>query len=710
MAERDMENMDGPAARNRLQFETSPYLRQHADNPVDWFPWSDEAFRRASAEDKPVFLSIGYSSCHWCHVMERESFAAADVAALLNASFVAIKVDREERPDIDQAYMAMAQAATGEGGWPLTVIMTPEGRPFFLATYLPRDSMQGRPGLLQLLPYVAERWAVPAEREQLLRAASDIVAFTRRIVAPSRGGGFDAGAWRLAFEELEAAFDPANGGFGDAPKFPTPARLSYLLWYGAENRDTPALDMATSTLDAMRLGGLYDHLGSGFHRYSVDRHWTVPHFEKMLYDQALLVDAYLEAYLLTRKTLYLSTVHDVLGYINRRLRHPDGAFYCAEDADTREGEGAYYLWSLQQLRQALDAEQLGIILTAAGFTPGVLNGAAGQLLNEHERFVLALMNPAVEVAEALGLSLSRVEQVMREARDVLHQARQQREPMSVDDKVVADWNGLAIAAFARVGRVLRCRKYVQVAAEAADFVLSRMLPGDVRLMHTFKEGVASVPGLLDDYASMARGLLELYQSCQQVGYLRSALALVDRMVDVFADGAGGALFQTGRYAEELVVRVKPTFDGALPSGNSLAATVLAVAARITGRNDLQRATEGLCNELGAAVVAAPGQHTSLLMAHRLLTADSRVTVITGAAAAADTEALLGAAADVYAPDNFTILVPAGAGAREVEELLPVAQGHSLIGGRSTANVCTRGACLEPVTEPTALRGLLVRRT
>jgi uncharacterized protein YyaL (SSP411 family) len=701
--------MERLAARNRLQYETSPYLRQHADNPVDWFPWSDEAFRKANTEDKPVFLSIGYSSCHWCHVMERESFATADVAALLNASFVAIKVDREERPDIDQAYMAMAQAATGQGGWPLTVIMTPEGRPFFLATYLPRDSMQGRPGLLQLLSYVAERWTVPAEREQLLRAASDIVAFTRRIVAPSRGGEFDAGAWRRAFEELEADFDPANGGFGDAPKFPTPARLSYLLWYGAENRDTPALDMVSSTLDAMRLGGLYDHLGSGFHRYSVDRRWTVPHFEKMLYDQALLVDTYLEAYLLTRKPLYLSTVHDVLGYMSRRLRHPDGAFFCAEDADTQAGEGAYYLWSLNQLRQTLDAEQLGIILAAAGSTPDVLSGAAGQPLSEHEPFVLALINPAVEVAEALGLSLSRVEQVMREARDVLHEARQQREPVLVDDKVVADWNGLAIAAFARAGRVLRRREYVQVAAEAADFVLSRMLLRNVRLMHTFKDGVASVPGLLDDHASMARGLLELYQSCQQVGYLRSALALIDRMVELFADDAGGALFQTGRHAEELVLRVKPTFDGALPSGNSLAATVLAVAARITGRNDLQQAAESLCNEVGSVVAASPAQHTSLLMAYHLLTADSRVTVIAGAAAAADTEALLGAAADVYAPDNFTILVPAGADAREVEELLPVAQGHVRIGGRSTAYVCTRDACLEPVTEPSAVKGLLGRR-
>jgi hypothetical protein len=693
------------AGKNRLQFETSPYLLQHADNPVDWFPWSDEAFRKAAEEDKPVFLSIGYSSCHWCHVMGDESFSQPEVAALLNTSFVSVKVDREERPDVDQAYMAMAQAVTGQGGWPLTVIMTPDGKPFFLGTYLPRHSAPGRLGLLELLPYVTEHWRDSKMREELLRSATSVVEATRRMVAPSSGGGFPADAWGRAFLELAGSFDALHGGFGSAPKFPTPSRLSYLLRYWKDTSSSEALDMVTKTLDEMRLGGVYDHLDSGFHRYSVDRRWAVPHFEKMLYDQALLVEAYLDAHLVTGNPLYASTVHDVLSYVQRRLTAPGGAFYCAEDADTRDGEGAYYLWTVRQLREALSPTELRVVLASSHITPGDAGDVSTDALDEDRPFVLAFGNPLAEVSVSLGLTLREAEDTMRTARNALLAARQSREPVMVDDKVSADWNGLAITAFARAGRALGNSAYVDSAARAADFVMTTMVNDGV-LMHTFKDGTASVPGFLDDYAFMARGLFDLFQATQRAQHLRWALHLVDQMVALFWDEENGGFYQAGRHGETLVVRVRPTYDGALPSGNAVAGMVLALAARLTGRVDLDATAERLFAAVGPSVAFAPGQYTSLLMAHRLYSGKLRLTTVVGEAESSATVALLRAANEVYAPDQFLLSVSPRDEGREVEALLPVARGHEMLHGRSTAYVCTRSMCAEPTADPDVLRGLI----
>ena len=705
--EEDTERRTGRhTGKNRLQFETSPYLQQHADNPVDWFPWSDEAFRKAVDEDKPVFLSIGYSSCHWCHVMGDESFSHPEVAALLNTSFVSIKVDREERPDIDQAYMAMAQAATGQGGWPLTVIMTADGKPFFLGTYLPRHSAPGHLGLLQLLPYVAERWRDRSMREELLRSATSVVEMTRRMVAPQSGSTFPGDARDRAFSELSGSFDALHGGFGSAPKFPTPMRLSFLLRYWKDTSSTEALDVVTKTLDEMRRGGIYDHLDSGFHRYSVDRRWAVPHFEKMLYDQALLVEAYLDAHLVTGNPLYAATVRDVLSYVQRRLTAPCGAFYCAEDADTREGEGAYYVWTVRQLRETLAPTELRVVLSSAGIAPGDEGDVSAGAWDEEQSLVLAFSNPLTDVSVSLGLTLREVEEAMQTARNTLLTARQQREPVMIDDKVSADWNGLAIAAFARAGRALGNPAYIESAARAANFIMTTMMNDEGVLMHTFKDGTASVPGFLDDYAFMARGLLELYQSTSLVSHLRWALLLVDRMVALFWDEEDGGFYQAGRHGETLVVRVKPTYDGALPSGNAVAGLVLALAARLTGRNDLDATAERLFAALGPSVASAPGQYTSLLMAHSLQSGELRVTTVVGEAESPDTIALLRAAREVYAPDHFLLLVPPGDEGREVEALLPVARGHEMLHGRSSAYVCTRSMCAEPTADPDVLSGLI----
>ena len=694
------------SGRNRLRFETSPYLLQHADNPVDWFPWSGEAFRKASAEDKPVFLSIGYSSCHWCHVMEDESFTDPEVAALLNSSFVSIKVDREERPDVDQAYMAMAQVVTGQGGWPLTAIMTADGKPFFLGTYLPRDSGPGHLGLLQLLPYVSEHWAERGKREELLRSAGSVVDLTQRMVAPAAGDGFPADAAVRAFSELSSSFDALHGGFGVAPKFPTPSRLDYLLRYWKDTASAEALGMVVKTLDAMRLGGIYDHLGSGFHRYSVDRRWAVPHFEKMLYDQALLTEAYLDAHVVTGNPLYAATVHDVLGYVQRRLTATGGAFYCAEDADTRDGEGAYYLWTFRQLREVLDPTVLHVVLASAGAAFDDRGESPADTLREDRPFVLAFGNALADVARSLGLPLQDVEGRMTIARNALLTAREKREPVMVDDKVSADWNGLAISAFSRAGRALDNPAYVEAAARAADFVMTKMVNGDGVLMHTYKDGIASVPGFLDDYAFISRGLFDVFQATQRAQHLRWALHLVDQMVALFWDEKGGGFYQSGGHGEELVVRVKPTYDGALPSGNAMAGMVLAVAARLTGRADLDATAQRLFAVIGPAVASAPGQYTSLLSAHRLHAGELRVTTIVGERDSPDTVTLLRAANTVYAPDHFLLLVPPGAEGAEVEALAPVARNHALLHGRSAAYVCTRSMCAEPATDAPRLRGLL----
>jgi uncharacterized protein len=687
-------------ARNRLQYETSPYLLQHADNPVDWFPWSDEAFRKASDEDKPIFLSIGYSSCHWCHVMEDESFRDAQVASLLSASFVAIKVDREERPDVDQAYMAMAQAVTGHGGWPLTVIMTPDKVPFYLATYLPRQSVSGQVGLLQLLPYVSQHWEDADLRSEIIASGRNVVSATQSMMAP-RGvdEGFPQDAAARAFSELAETFDAVYGGFGEAPKFPTPARLSFLLGYWRDTGSSRALGMVTKTLDAMRSGGIYDHLDSGFHRYSVDRRWGVPHFEKMLYDQSLLALAYLDAYLATGTPLYADTVRQVLGYVLRRLRSPEGAFHCAEDADTAEGEGAYYLWTLKEMSEVLDAPALRVVLASMGIRPD------DNRLRGDRPFVLAFSNPPAVVAEALSMSPAEVGAVLQRASESLLAAREERVPVMVDDKVLADWNGTTISALARAGRALDLEELTQAAERAADFVITEMMSDNV-LMHTYKGGKASVPGFLDDYASMAQGMLELYQSTHRVRHLRTAIHVAERMVELFWDAEQGGFNQIGRHGEELVVSVKPVYDGAQPSGNAVAGTVVAWLARLTERADLASVTERLFSTFGPMVNAMPGQYTSLLIAYRLHSGDVYLTDIVGSDESLATVSLLRAAGKLYAPTQFVLYAHGELDRRDLEELLPVARGHTTREGASVAYVCNRSMCLEPTGDPAVLRGLL----
>ena len=687
--------------RNRLQYESSPYLLQHADNPVDWYPWSDEAFETAARENRPIFLSIGYSSCHWCHVMEEESFSDVEVAELLNASYISIKVDREERPDIDQAYMAMSQLVTGRAGWPLNVIATPDGQPFYIATYLPKESRPGMIGMLELLPYIADYWASDNKREELLRSAKSIVDVTQDTVTPDPLETFAAEAHQRAVQELADAYDPVDGGFGVAPKFPAPTRIAYLLRNWRDTGDAASLEMVTVTLDHMRQGGIYDQVGSGFHRYSVDKSWTIPHFEKMLYDQAQLAEVYVDAYLATGNELYADTARDVLDYVLRRLTGPHGGFYGTEDADSGGQEGAYYLWTERELASVLTEEEVAVLLTSAGIVPAGMTGT------DEEAFVLSLVNGTAAIAADLGMSEEQAENTLHAALETLRVERAKREAPNLDDKVSVDWNGLAIAAFAKAGRALESPDFIAAAERAAGFVLSELVSEEGRLLHSYRDGEASIPGLLEDYAFMVHGLLELFQATHEFKYLESALTLNSEMVSLFWDENEGGFYQTGLDADQLVVRMKPAHDGALPSGNSVASMNLARIARLTSDGEMETVAERLFTALSALVEQSPSAFTTLLLGHRLRYEDVYVTVVVGAPEEEGTKALLKVLDGIYAPGNLVVYLSTNTSHEGLLEAVPVARDHSLQDGHAGAYVCDREMCALPTGDPEGLRSLLL---
>ncbi|MEN3037834.1 MAG: thioredoxin domain-containing protein, partial [Candidatus Kryptonium sp.] len=507
---------------NRLINEKSPYLLQHAENPVDWYPWCDEAFEKAKVEDKPIFLSIGYSTCHWCHVMEKESFEDEEVAKILNENFVSIKVDREERPDIDSVYMSVCQAMTGHGGWPLTIIMTPDKKPFFAGTYIPKHSRFGRIGLIDLLQRVSHLWK--ENKEKLLSLADEITtdlkqAFSQSIVNDT----IDESVLSLAYDQLKSQFDPEYGGFGKAPKFPIPHNLMFLLRYWRKTGNPKALEMVEQTLNSMYLGGIYDHIGFGFHRYSTDRYWLLPHFEKMLYDQALLLIAYLETYQATQNQKYARICNEISSYVLRNLTNPNGGFFSAEDADSEGEEGKFYLWEFNELKEILNQEEFNFVVGKfniqidGNYYDEVRKSKTGKnifYLTEH------LSNENITKWETI--------------RQKLFKYREQRIHPLKDDKILTDWNGLMICAFARAYSVLRNENYLNIAKNSADFILKNLLK-DGKLLHRFRDGEAKINAYLDDYAFLIWGLIELYEASFETKYLRNAIVLTEKMIQLFWD-------------------------------------------------------------------------------------------------------------------------------------------------------------------------------
>jgi uncharacterized protein YyaL (SSP411 family) len=680
---------------NRLIHEKSPYLIQHAYNPVDWYPWCDEAFEKARREDRPVFLSIGYSTCHWCHVMAHESFEDNGVARLLNDAFVCIKVDREERPDIDKIYMSACQMMTRSGGWPLTVVMTPEGQPFFAATYIPRESRPGRMGMLELIPRIKEMWI--KRSDEVKRSAGEIVALLRRTGEEKQAGEIAKDILDDAYEELRGLFDEEYGGFGPPPRFPMPHQLLFLLRYWKWNGEEKALEMVIRTLKAMRCGGIYDHLGYGFHRYSTDEKWLLPHFEKMLYDQALLAMAYTEAYQATKEEFFRTTACEIFTYVLRDMKSTSGGFFSAEDADSEGEEGKYYLWSLDEIREVLGEKE--VTLAAAVFRVEEGGNFVDPMTGENtNRNILHMGEPPAELGPRLGISEGSLRQRLAAVRLRLFSARESRVRPAKDNKILADWNGLMIAALAKASWAFGDGAYLKAARNAANFILRSMRTPEGKLLHRHREGSSGITAHLDDYAFMIWGLIECYEASFDVTFLREALKLQEMMTQHFWDREGGGYFFTPDDGEALIIRQKESYDGAVPSGNSVAILNLARLARLTGDSSLETRALSIIHTFSGALERMPAGHAHFMSGLGFMTNPSHEIVIAGKSGAEDTGEMLRTLGKYYLPNTVFLLRPAQENLSDIEEVAPFVKDLKPLQGKATAYVCTDFTCQKPTTD------------
>jgi uncharacterized protein len=674
---------------NHLASEKSPYLQQHAHNPVDWYPWGDAAFEKSRQEDKPIFLSVGYSTCHWCHVMERESFENEQLAALLNRWFVPVKVDREERPDVDRIYMTFVQASTGSGGWPMSVFLTPELKPFFGGTYFPPDNRYGRPGFAAILERIAEAWR--NERGRIVQSSADVIAQLTQYASaagPSIGAP-DKAVLDSAFQHFRRIYDTAHGGFGSAPKFPRPVVFNFLLRYYArspqQETGQEALEMTLETLRAMANGGMHDQLGGGFHRYSVDERWFVPHFEKMLYDQAQLAISYLEAFQITRDPFYAKIARSTLDYVLRDMTHPEGGFYSAEDADSvidpanpkEKGEGAFYIWSAAELK---DYPRLASIygVEEHGNVP---DDPHGEFTGKN---ILYLRQPLDEVTEA----------ELQPDKTALLAIRAKRVRPHLDDKILTAWNGLMISAFAKGAQVLDEARYLAAAKRAASFILTRMYNAEAGvLQRRYRDGEAAIAGFLDDYAFFIGALLDLYEADFDPVHVETAMALANKMRELFEDPGEGAFFSTAQGDSNLVLRMKDDYDGAEPSGNSAALIDLLRLAHFTDRAEYREAAERTLRALGSKISQQAVAVPQMLVGLDYALGPRREVVIAGHA-----EEFLRHVRSRFLPSTITLragapFFTAGASMREMD-------------GKPTAYVCQNYVCQLPVNEASKLQELL----
>ncbi len=671
---------------NRLASETSPYLRQHADNPVDWYPWGDEAFARARAEDKPVLLSVGYSSCHWCHVMAHESFEDADVAATMNDRFVCVKVDREERPDVDAIYMQAVQAMTGGGGWPMTVFLDPEGRPFFGGTYWPKEDRQGMPGFPRVMDAVDEAWR--ERRGDLLEQAEKLRAAIAETTSIGTGGATSAVSPEIlttAVDRLRGQFDQRFGGFGRAPKFPQAMTLSFLLDVAARDPAPETLEMITVSLDAMAAGGMYDQIGGGFHRYSVDAYWLVPHFEKMLYDEALLTRAYVQGWLVTHQPRYARIVEETIEYVLRDLRHPDGGFYSAEDADSEGIEGKFYLWSLEQIETLAGVDATEVIryfgVTAAGNFEDPHTGYRGNILH------------VVDRTEDRPDAVTRVRRVLLDARST-------RVRPGLDDKVLLGWNALFLRALAESAAAFARVDWMDAARANARFLLTQMRRDDGRLLRSWQNGRAALVAYAEDYAALLEALLTLAE-VDDVAWLADARGVADELIRLFADDERGGFFTTGTDAEALIVRPKDYQDNATPSENSLAASGLLRLAALTGDDAYATRAARWVGALAPVVGEHPSAFAYLLGAVERITLSPLEVVIVGDPEDPVTAALVAEVHGRVLPASVHVVATPGSD----DTLTPLLTGRTAV-ERPTAFVCRHFVCDLPVTDPESLRAQL----
>jgi uncharacterized protein YyaL (SSP411 family) len=688
---------------NHLRNETSPYLREHADNPVDWYPWCLEAFEKAQQEDKPVFLSVGYSTCHWCHVMAHESFEHPDVAKLMNETFVSIKVDREERPDIDSVYMKACQVMTGTGGWPLTVILTPDKKPFFAGTYIPRESRFGLEGLTELIPRIRDVWTT--RRAEALSLSDRITGLLQQAPADTAGEDLGEATLKLAYEQLAGAFDSQHGGFSRAPKFPTPTNLLFLLRYWKRSGDATALDMVEKTLQTMQRGGIYDHVGFGFHRYSTDSEWLLPHFEKMLYDQATVAMAYIEAYQATRKEDYRQTAREIFTYVLRDMTGPEGGFFSAEDADTEGEEGKFYLWTQEQVREALGDGEADLVNKVFNVQKdgNFVGEATGKKSGAN---ILHLLKPLEEIASDLNVSPKELRARLNAARQRLFGYRDKRVHPMKDDKVLTDWNGLMIAALAKGAQAFDEPRYAEVACGAADFILGSMRKADGRLWHRHRGQWTGVDANLDDYAFLVWGLIELYEATFDTTHLRFALELTDDMLKHFWDEDGGGLYLVPGDGEALLVRKKDVHDTALPSANSVAMLNLLRLARLTGNADLEERAAKVARAFSGSVKESPAAYTQLMVALDLAIGPAYEVVIAGDPHAEDTRTMAKELGRRFLPNKVVLLNRSDRKPSEMAGLAEFTKDQSSIGGKATAYVCVNHTCKSPTTDISKMLELL----
>ena len=675
---------------NRLINETSPYLLQHAHNPVDWHPWGDEALDKARSEEKLILVSIGYSSCHWCHVMERESYEDSAVARLMNEHFINIKVDREERPDLDNIFMDALQAMTGQGGWPLNIFLTPDGKPFFGGTYFPPQDQMGMPSWTRILHAVLE--AYDNRKDEVGDVAQRLVDHVRESARQlAAAEPLTEEILLKAYAGLHEQYDPLHGGFGEAPKFPQPMTLELLLRYHLRTGDPDALGMVEQTLDGLGRGGTYDQIGGGFHRYSTDAEWLVPHFEKMLYDNALLARLCLHTYQVTHKGFYRRVAEETLDYVLREMTSPEGGFYSAQDADSEGEEGKFYVWTPAEIDAVLGEKDGAVIRRLFGVT---------EEGNFEGKNILTMASDLDGVVEGTGMSRDDLARLYQRARRVLREERAKRVPPATDDKVLTAWNGLMVRAFAEAGTVLQRPEYVEAARKAATFLLKDLLDGEDRVLRSYRAGKAKGKGYLEDYAQLADACLAVYEATFDVAWLRRARDLAVRMADLFWDEKDGVFYDTGTDHEALIFRPRETFDNAAPSGGSAASAVLLKLAVLADEPGFRDKAVSNMRAIQRLMTLAPSGAGNWLCALDMYLSPSREIVVIGPRGDARTEALLKEIHGRYRPTSII----AGCEPDHLSDVEdnPLFEGRDMVGG-PTVYVCENYACLLPATTPEELR-------
>ena len=671
---------------NRLAESSSPYLLQHKNNPVDWYPWGDEAFQKAAELDIPIFLSIGYSTCHWCHVMAHESFEDEQVAQLLNKNFISIKVDREELPEIDHVYMSVCQAMTGRGGWPLTIIMTPDKEPFFAGTYFPKKGRFGRPGMMELLPSIAEAWK--NRRAELVQSAEKINEYLVKSNTKELGTPLSKAILKETYSQFVNRYDKNHGGFGTQPKFPSPHNLVYLLRYHHMTDDKTALEMVEKTLQEMRLGGIFDHVGYGFHRYATDKEWLVPHFEKMLYDQAMLVMAYTEAFQITGKPEYKKTAEEILTYVQRDMTDAKGGFYSAEDADSEGEEGLFYIWTIQELQSIIGEEDTQFIQNIFNLTPegNFKDEASGQFTGKN---IFHLKTPISNPKD-----LKKISQI----REKIFHVREKRIHPLKDDKILTDWNGLMIAAMAKAGVAFQDNVLIESAEKSAKFIFNNLMDKNGRLQKRYRKGISGLDAHLDDYAFFVWGLLELYEATFKIEYLKNAIQLSDIMVSEFWNESSGGFYLGSDQTEKLIVRAMTGYDGAIPSGNSIAAMNLLKLTRITGEIKWAEMADKTFKVFSNEINRAPSGYTSMVTAFLFEYDHPKEIVVVGSGSDPATQDALTRMKSEYIPGKILLFKDTDLLSPVLSPLAKWTATQETIGDKVTFYVCQDFACKIPTTD------------